>query len=42
VLWGAVFLHEPITGAMVIGCAIILLGTSLATGLLKLPRAVAS
>ncbi len=41
VLWGAVFLHEPITGAMVIGCAIILLGTSLATGLLKLPRAVA-
>jgi drug/metabolite transporter (DMT)-like permease len=42
VLWGAVFLHEPITGAMVIGCAIILLGTSLATGLLKLPRAVAT
>jgi drug/metabolite transporter (DMT)-like permease len=38
VLWGAVFLHEAITGAMVIGCAIILLGTSLATGLLKLPR----
>jgi drug/metabolite transporter (DMT)-like permease len=40
VLWGAVFLHEAITGAMVIGCAIILLGTSLATGLLKWPRTV--
>ncbi len=43
VLWGAVVLHEPITGAMVIGCAVILLGTSLATGVLKLPgRAVTS
>lgn len=42
VLWGAVFLGEPITVAMVIGCAIILLGTSLATGLLKLPRAAAT
>jgi drug/metabolite transporter (DMT)-like permease len=42
VLWGAVFLNETITGAMVIGCAIILLGTSLATGLLKLPRAAAT
>jgi drug/metabolite transporter (DMT)-like permease len=42
VLWGAVFLHETITGAMVIGCAIILLGTSLATGLLKLPGPAAT
>jgi drug/metabolite transporter (DMT)-like permease len=42
VVWGAVFLHEAITGAMVIGCAIILLGTSLATGLLKLPRTAAT
>lgn len=39
VLWGALFLGEPITGAMVIGCAVILLGTSLATGVLKLPAA---
>lgn len=40
VLWGALFLGEPITGAMVLGCAVILLGTSLATGVLKLPAAL--
>lgn len=39
VLWGAAFLGEPVTGAMVIGCGVILLGTGLATGLLKLPAA---
>jgi drug/metabolite transporter (DMT)-like permease len=37
VLWGAMFLHEAITPAMVIGCVVILCGTALATGLLK-PR----
>jgi len=37
VLWGAVFLHEAITPAMVLGCAVILAGTALATGVLK-PR----
>jgi drug/metabolite transporter (DMT)-like permease len=37
VLWGAMFLHEAITLAMVIGCVVILCGTALATGLLK-PR----
>lgn len=37
VLWGAMFLHETITPAMVMGCVVILCGTALATGLLK-PR----
>jgi len=35
-LWGLVFLHEPITVGMVIACAVILLGTALATGSLPL------
>ena len=34
---GAVVIDEPITVPMVIGCAVILLGTSLATGVLRLP-----
>ena len=34
---GAVVIDEPITGSMVIGCAVILLGTSLAAGVLRLP-----
>lgn len=38
VAWGALFLHEAISLSMAIGCAVILLGTALATGLLK-PRA---
>lgn len=37
VLWGALFLGEGITPAMVVGCGVILLGTALATGLVK-PR----
>ncbi len=37
VLWGGIFLGETLTHAMVIGCAVIVLGTGLATGLLKLP-----
>ena len=36
-LLGALVIDEPITGAMLVGCAVILLGTSLATGLLRLP-----
>jgi drug/metabolite transporter (DMT)-like permease len=36
VAWGALFLGEPITAPMVIGCAVILLGTALATGVLTL------
>jgi drug/metabolite transporter (DMT)-like permease len=37
VVWGAIFLHETLTVQMVVGCAVILAGTSLATGLF--PRA---
>ena len=38
-LWGALFLDEAVTGAMVLGGAVILLGTALATGLLRAPAA---
>lgn len=38
VLWGWVFLAEPLTTAMALGCAVILLGTALATGVLRPPR----
>jgi len=38
VVWGAMFLHEALTWDMAFGCAVILLGTALATGLLKLPE----
>jgi drug/metabolite transporter (DMT)-like permease len=37
VLWGWIFLDEVITGPMLLGCAVILVGTALATGLLKWP-----
>jgi drug/metabolite transporter (DMT)-like permease len=37
VLWGALFLHEQLSAPMLLGCAVILLGTSLATGLVRLP-----
>jgi len=33
-LWGMLFLGEAVTAAMIAGCAVILLGTALATGLL--------
>lgn len=36
-LWGYVFLGELPTAAMLAGCAVILLGTALATGVLRLP-----
>ncbi len=35
VLWGWAFLGEGLTLAMVLGCAVILLGTALATGLVR-------
>lgn len=38
-LLGAVVIDEPITASMLIGCTVILLGTALATGLLRLPAA---
>jgi drug/metabolite transporter (DMT)-like permease len=33
VLWGRIFLNETVTTDMVLGCAVVLLGTSLATGI---------
>lgn len=41
-LWGALFLGETLTPAMLSGCAVILLGTALTTGVLKLPSRMAS
>lgn len=35
IAWGALFLGEPVTPAMLIGCAVILAGTALATGVLQ-------
>ncbi|MEI7036648.1 DMT family transporter [Fulvimonas yonginensis] len=39
VLWGALFLREPVTLAMAGGCAVILLGVALTTGLLPVRTA---
>ena len=38
VVWGGIFLGEKVDLAMTLGCAVILLGTSLVTGVLKLPK----
>ena len=38
VLWGHLLLHEPITASMVVGCTVILVGTTLATGIVLGPR----
>lgn len=35
ILWGALFLHESVSVGMVEGCAVILVGTALATGVVK-------
>jgi drug/metabolite transporter (DMT)-like permease len=35
VLWGAVFLNEKVTPMMVLGCAVVLLGTALGSGMLR-------
>ena len=40
VFWGAIVIDEKLTTTMVIGCAIILFGTALATGLMSLRRKV--
>ncbi|PCE21945.1 EamA family transporter [Paraburkholderia acidicola] len=37
VLWGALFLGETFTVAMAIGCGVILAGTALTTGVVRLP-----
>ena len=38
VLWGHLLLDEPVTASMLTGCAIILIGTTLATGVLSSRR----
>lgn len=38
VAWGVLFLGERPTAAMLVGCAVIVVGTALATGLLPRPR----
>lgn len=35
VLWGHFFLREPISASMIVGCAVILTGTTLATGMVS-------
>jgi drug/metabolite transporter (DMT)-like permease len=35
ILWGALFLHEPVSATMIAGCAVVLIGTALATGIVK-------
>ena len=35
ILWGALFLNEQVTAGMLEGCAIVLVGTALATGVVK-------
>jgi drug/metabolite transporter (DMT)-like permease len=37
ILYGALFLGEPVTAWMLMGGAVVVLGTALSTGLLKLP-----
>jgi drug/metabolite transporter (DMT)-like permease len=37
-VWGAVFLGEPVTPGRIAGCAIILVGCSLILGLVKVPQ----
>jgi drug/metabolite transporter (DMT)-like permease len=34
VFWGYLLLREPVTSSMIVGCSVILLGTTLATGML--------
>ena len=36
-IWGFLFLHETLTVMMAIGCLVVLLGTGLAVGVLRLP-----
>ncbi len=41
-LWGLLFLREPITLNMIAGCAVILLGTAVATGVLAVRKGTAA
>jgi drug/metabolite transporter (DMT)-like permease len=42
VLWGTLLLDEEITGTILLGAAIILVGTALSLGLIKRPNAVSA
>jgi drug/metabolite transporter (DMT)-like permease len=42
ILWGALFLDEPVTPALLASCACVLLGTALATGVVTLPGRAAT
>ncbi|MBN3788217.1 DMT family transporter [Burkholderia sp. Ac-20353] len=37
ILWGTLFLDETVTPAMLVGCTVVIAGTMLASGVLKLP-----
>lgn len=37
IVWGAIFLGEPVTPSLVAGCAVVLFGTGLATGFIAPP-----
>ena len=41
-LWGGVFLGEAVTVSMLAGCAVILAGTALATGIVRARRTTAA
>lgn len=41
IFWGAIFLHEPVTPTLLLGCAVVLFGTALATGVIGPRRAPA-
>ena len=38
IVWGLLVLGEPVTAGMLAGCAVVLLGTALASGLLRARR----
>jgi drug/metabolite transporter (DMT)-like permease len=38
IFWGALFLDEPVTPALLVSCVLVLIGTALATGVIALPR----
>jgi drug/metabolite transporter (DMT)-like permease len=38
IFWGAVFLDEPVTPALLVSCVLVLAGTALATGIVRAPR----
>ncbi|WGZ93612.1 MAG: hypothetical protein QJT81_17695 [Candidatus Thiothrix putei] len=41
VLWGSLFLGETVSASMLVGGAVIVLGTALATGVVRLPAVLA-